>query len=94
MGREALKFGTIGALVRRRYSLEIYCEHRGCGHHAAVDLEAIQAEHGEDFPVAAFVARTRCSLSGARHPEVVIRISPISIIYLLAAPLPDILKST
>ena len=51
-------------------------ERRGCGHHAPVDLEAVRAEHGDDFPVSAFIARSRCSRCGAKHPEVVIRVSP------------------
>ena len=70
------QIGTIGEVIRQQLSMTIYCEHRGCGHHAIVDLEGIQAEHGDDFRVSGFVARSRCSRCGARHPEVAIRVSP------------------
>ena len=62
------QIGTIGEVIRQQLSMTIYCEHRGCGHHAIVDLEGIQAEHGDDFRVSGFVARSRCSICGARHP--------------------------
>jgi hypothetical protein len=68
--------GTVGELIRRRMDVEIYCERIDCRHHAAVNLEALQSEHGDGFPVAGFVARSRCSRCGARHPEITIRVSP------------------
>jgi hypothetical protein len=47
--------------------MTIYCEHRGCGHHAVVDLEGIQAKHGDDFSASGLVARSRCGRCGARQ---------------------------
>jgi hypothetical protein len=56
--------------------MTIYYERRGCGHRAAVDLKGIKTQHGDDFRVSGFVARSRCSRCGARHPQVTIRVSP------------------
>ena len=37
---------------------------------------ALAAEYGTDFAVSDFIARSRCSQCGARHPKVTIKISP------------------
>ena len=50
--------------------MTIYCEHRGCGHHAIVDLEGIQAEYGDGFRVSGFVARSTCEDPGRTRVEV------------------------
>ena len=70
------QIGTIGEVIRQQLSMTIYCERRSCGHHAIVDLEGIQAEHGDEFRISGFVARSRCSKCGSRHPQVTIRVSP------------------
>jgi hypothetical protein len=70
------QIGTIGDVIRQQLSMTIYCERRGCGHCADVDLEGIQAKYGDDFRVSGFVARSKCGKCGARHPEVAIRVSP------------------
>jgi hypothetical protein len=56
--------------------VEIFCERLGCGHHAPVNLEALEAAHGDDDSVAGFLARSGCCRCGARHPEITIRVSP------------------
>ena len=67
LAHQATPTGTIGEVIRQQLSMTIYCEHRGCGHHAAVDLEGIQAEYGDNFPVSGFVARSKCSKCGVRR---------------------------
>ena len=54
----------------------IYCENHRCLNGAPVDLRALCARYGDDFPVADFVARSVCSQCGARWPNVTIKVSP------------------
>ena len=48
----------------------------GRHHRATVDLEALQARLGADYPVADLVARAVCSECGARWPKISITVHP------------------
>jgi len=69
--------GTIGSTIADGLHMTVYCGRLGCYHSANVDLEAMRAKLGADYPVADFVARSRCGKCGARWPEVSIRVAPI-----------------
>ena len=68
--------GTLGSTIRVGYSMMIHCGNWDCHHRATVDLEALQARLGEDYPVADLVARAVCNECGARWPKISITVHP------------------
>jgi hypothetical protein len=77
MTKRPLQVGTIGDTIAARLHMTLYCDAMGCHHSQAVDLEALSRELGADYPVADFVARSRCSKCGAKWPQLSVRVGPI-----------------
>jgi hypothetical protein len=68
--------GTLGSTIRVGYSMMIHCGNWDCHHRAPVDLEALQARLGTDYPVVDLVARAVCSECDARWPKISITVHP------------------
>lgn len=69
--------GTIGSTIRVGHEMMVHCDNRECLHRALIDLQALRDRLGEDYPIADFVARARCSECGARWPALSISVHPI-----------------
>jgi hypothetical protein len=57
--------------------MTIVCDAIGCHNRKTVDLEALAFELGEDYTVAALVARSRFSKCGAKWPQLSVRVGSI-----------------
>lgn len=69
--------GTIGSTIAAGLHMTIYCDVRECHHSATVDLEALRRELGENYRVADFVARAKCSKCGAKWPKLSVKVGAI-----------------
>jgi hypothetical protein len=78
MRRRPPQVGTVGSAIADGLHMTIYCGRLGCYHSANVDLEAMRAKLGADYPVADFVGRSACSKCGARWLKISIRVAPIN----------------
>jgi hypothetical protein len=58
--------GTLGAFLSENRELWLNCNAEGCGRSREMDLPALIAEYGEDFPLQQLVERARCSRCGQR----------------------------
>jgi hypothetical protein len=70
--------GTIGSTIRVGHEMVVHCENWKCLHRALIDLEALRDQLGEDYPIADFVARAKCSECDARWPALSISVHPIA----------------
>ena len=62
--------GTLGSFLTERRELWLNCNAEGCGHSQKMDVPALIAAHGEDFPLQHLVDRARCSRCGQRNVSV------------------------
>jgi hypothetical protein len=69
--------GTMGSTIDDGYKMWISCDAIGCCNRADLDLEALRDQLGADYPIADYVARSRCSKCGATWPQISVRIAPI-----------------
>jgi hypothetical protein len=60
--------GTLGAFLSENRELWLNCKAEGCGR--KMDVPALIAAHGEDFPLQQLVERARCSWCGQRQVRV------------------------
>jgi hypothetical protein len=69
--------GTIASTIADGLHMTICCDAIGCHHRATVDLEVLRRELGENYRIADFVARSRCSKCGAKWRQLCVRVGPI-----------------
>jgi hypothetical protein len=72
--------GKLGDIAANGHQLSIHCVAiNGCRRrHTMVDLDALRARLGDDYPIADYVARLVCEKCGARYPDVRIQVTPIT----------------
>ena len=69
MSRRKPRSGTIADGLH----MTIVCDAIGCHNRKTVDLEVLSRELGEDYRIADFVARARCSKCGAKWPKLSVK---------------------
>lgn len=57
--------------------LTIYYDVRECHHSTTADLEALRSELSEDYRIADFVARAKCSKCGPKWPKLSVKVGVI-----------------
>lgn len=75
--QEPPQIGTIRGTIAGGLHMTIVCDAIGCHNRKTVDLEALRRELGEDYRVADFVVRSKCSKCGAEWPKLFVRVGPI-----------------
>jgi hypothetical protein len=76
-GRRPPQVGTIGSTIADGLHMTIVCDAIGCHNRKTVDLEALRLELGEDYRIADFVARAKCSKCGAKWPKLPVKVGAI-----------------
>jgi hypothetical protein len=74
--RHPPQVGTVGSTIAGGFKMWISCDAIGCRHNADLDLVTLQAELGADYPIADFVARSRCGKCGAKWPQISVCLAP------------------
>src|SRR5262245_51623565 len=62
--------GTLGSFLTEQRELWLNCNAEGCGRSQKMDVLALIAAHGENFPLQQLVERARCLKCGRREVNV------------------------
>lgn len=61
-----ISYSRLGALKAENCRIVAFCESRGCGHYAEVDLDTLVSRFGSDFDIVDGDARIRAVLRCAK----------------------------